>query len=126
MLEDLMKRNNISVGVIHGQVSLTKRSALVEEFQSTPEPRVLILQPRSASHGITLTAANVVVWWTPTPSVETYLQANDRVHRAGQDAPCTVIHLCGSPVEERFYKTLEHKGNLLDDLLGLYKDVLTL
>ena len=126
MLEDLMKRNNISVGVIHGQVSLTKRSALVEEFQSTSEPRVLILQPRSASHGITLTAANVVVWWTPTPSVETYLQANDRVHRAGQDAPCTVIHLCGSPVEERFYKTLEHKGNLLDDLLGLYKDVLTL
>lgn len=126
MLEDLMNRNNIPVGVIHGQVSLSKRSALVEEFQSTPEPRVLILQPRSASHGITLTAANVVVWWTPTPSVETYLQANDRVHRAGQDAPCTVIHLCGSPVEERFYKTLEHKGNLLDDLLGLYKDVLTL
>lgn len=126
MLEDLMNRNNIPVGVIHGQVSLSKRSALVDEFQSTPEPRVLILQPKSASHGITLTAANVVVWWTPTPSVETYLQANDRVHRAGQDAPCTVIHLCGSPVEERFYKTLEHKGNLLDDLLGLYKDVLTL
>jgi SNF2 family DNA or RNA helicase len=126
MLEGLLSRNNISYGVIQGGVSLSKRSALVDEFQNTPEPRVLILQPKSASHGITLTGANVVVWWSPTASSDTYLQANDRVHRAGQDAPCTVIRLCGSPVEERFYKTLEHKGNLLDDLLGLYKDVLTL
>ena len=126
MLEQFLIKKGISVGVISGSVSLTKRSALFEAFQTKDEPKVLVIQPRSASHGVTLTAANVVVWWSPTPSVETYLQANDRVHRAGQDAPCTVVHLSGSPVEDRFYKMLEHKGNLLDDLLGLYKEVLSL
>jgi hypothetical protein len=37
-----------------------------------------------------------------------------------------VIRLSGSPMEDRFYKMLEHKSNLLDDLLGLYKEVLSL
>ena len=125
MIKDHFDKQNIKSEVIHGGVSLNKRSLIFEDFQSTPDVRVLIIQPKSASHGVTLTAANVVVWWSPTPSVETYLQANDRVHRNGQDTPCTVVHLTGSPVEERFYKALEQKSNLLDNLLGLYKDILT-
>lgn len=125
MIEAYLLKHHIPTGVIDGSVSLKRRSELFEDFQTKAEPRVLVIQPKSASHGVTLTAANVVVWWSPTPSVETYIQANDRVHRAGQDEPCTVVHLCGAPVEERFYKMLEHKGNLLDDLLGLYKEVLT-
>lgn len=124
MLQEHLTKKGYKTDVIHGGVPLHKRSEVFTNFQTKPDPHVLIIQPRSASHGVTLTAANVVVWWSPTPSIETYIQANDRVHRAGQDTPCTVVHLCGSPVEERFYKTLEQKGNLLDDLLGLYKAVL--
>ena len=124
VLQDYLSKKGYSTDVIHGGVPLNRRSEIFSNFQTKPDPHILIIQPRSASHGVTLTAANVVVWWSPTPSVETYIQANDRVHRAGQDTPCTVVHLCGSPVEERFYKALEQKGNLLDGLLGLYKDVL--
>ena len=124
VLQDYLSKKGYSTDVIHGGVPLNRRSEIFNNFQTKPDPHILIIQPRSASHGVTLTAANVVVWWSPTPSVETYIQANDRVHRAGQDTPCTVVHLCGSPVEERFYKALEQKGNLLDGLLDLYKDVL--
>ena len=124
VLQEYLSKKGYSTDVIHGGVPLNRRSEIFSNFQTKPDPHILIIQPRSASHGVTLTAANVVVWWSPTPSVETYIQANDRVHRAGQDTPCTVVHLCGSPVEERFYKALEQKGNLLDGLLDLYKDVL--
>lgn len=123
-LEDFLTSRGYTVGVVHGGIPVHRRADIFEAFQTTPDPHVLIIQPRSASHGVTLTAANVIVWWSPTPSVETYLQANDRVHRAGQDSPCTVVHLTGSPVEDKFYKALEQKSNLLDDLLGLYKDIL--
>lgn len=124
VLQEYLSKKGYSTDVIHGGVPLNRRSEIFSNFQTKPDPHILIIQPRSASHGVTLTAANVVVWWSPTPSVETYIQANDRVHRAGQDTPCTVVHLCGSPVEERFYRALEQKGNLLDGLLDLYKDVL--
>ena len=124
MIEGFLTRKGYTVGVVHGGISVNKRVELFDQFQTTPNPHVLVIQPKSAAHGVTLTAANVIVWWSPTPSVETYAQANDRVHRNGQDTPCTVIHLSGSPVEERFYNTLERKGNLLDGLLNMYKDFL--
>lgn len=124
LLQDHLTKSGYTVDVIHGKVTPAKRTEVFDRFQTSPNPRVLVIQPRSASHGVTLTAANTIVWWNPTTSYETYIQANDRIHRAGQDAPCTVVHLTGSPVEERFYKALEHKGKMLDSIMDLYKEVL--
>lgn len=53
-------------------------------------------------------------------SVETYLQANARVHRQGQVNPVTVVHVQGSPVEENLYKMLEHKLDTHTKLVDLY------
>lgn len=124
ILADLMRSQKISCGVVHGGVSAGKRTEIFNEFQTTPDPHVLIIQPRAASHGVTLHAANVVVWWGPTTSVETYLQANARVHRAGQRNPCTVVHLQGSPVERHIYKMLGAKIDGQDNLMELYKNIL--
>ena len=66
-----------------------------------PDPTVLVIQPQSAAHGVTLTAANTVVWWGPTSSLETYAQANARVHRSGKDQKCTEEQLQSSNVEKR-------------------------
>jgi SNF2 family DNA or RNA helicase len=85
---------------------------------------VLIIQPQAAAHGVTLTAANVVVWFSPTTSAETYLQANARVHRAGQKNPCLVVHLCSSPVEKKLYKALEDRTLAQSTLLDMYKSLL--
>jgi len=126
MINDYLTKKGLTVDNINGKVPVSKRTEIFDRFQTTPDPRVLIIQPRSASHGVTLTAANTIVWWNPTTSYETYIQANDRIHRAGQDAPCTVVHLTGSPVEERFYKALEQKGKMLDSIMDLYKDILEL
>jgi len=111
-------KHKVSCEVIHGGVSAKKRTTIFEQFQKTKDPQVLVIQPQAAAHGVTLTAANTVCWFSPTTSAEAYLQANARVHRAGQRNPCLVVHLCSSPVERKLYKALEEKtmaqGNLLD------------
>ena len=85
---------------------------------------LIIIQPQAAAHGITLTAANTIVWFGPTPSVETYLQANARAHRNGQQHKVTVIMLQGSPAEEKMYKMLNSKIDHHMKLIDLYDEVL--
>lgn len=108
--------------VIHGGVPSSKRNEVFKAFQEQPDPRVLIIQPAAAAHGVTLHAANTVVWWGPITSFEIYAQANARVHRAGQKNPCLVVHLQGSPAERRLYEALSSKGDTHFDLMDLYKD----
>lgn len=124
ILAEKLTKDKITNAVINGDVSANKRTAIFNEFQTTPDPRVLIIQPQAAAHGVTLTAANTIVWWGPVPSLETYAQANARVHRSGQKHPSTVVQLHGSPVEERVYKMLDQKINVHTKMIDLYKEVL--
>ena len=125
-IQAFLSKHNITNDTINGSVALKKRSELVEKFQKSTEPHVLIIQPQAASHGITLHAANTIVWWSPIPSLEYYLQANARVHRAGQKNPCAVVHLMGSGVEKQLYKRLQNKKEDQEGLLALYKNVIGL
>jgi SNF2 family DNA or RNA helicase len=118
-----LKSNNISCEVIHGGIPVNKRTQIFADFQATSSPQVLVIQPQAAAHGVTLHAANVVVWWGPITSTETYLQANARVHRAGQRNPCTVVHIQGSPAEKRVYKMLSEKMDVHTRLIDLYKNI---
>ena len=81
-----------------------------------------MIQPQAASHGVTLHAANVVVFWSPVMSVETYIQCCARVDRAGQKNKMTVVHLQGSPVEQKIYKMLQGKIDTHTKLVDLYKE----
>jgi SNF2 family DNA or RNA helicase len=123
IIAEELKAKSISCEVIHGGISATKRTEIFAKFQTEENPHVLVIQPQAAAHGVTLHAANVVVWWGPITSIETYLQANARVHRAGQRNPCTVVHIQGSPVEKRIYKMLSEKVDIHTRLIDLYKNI---
>lgn len=116
--------DGISAEIIRGDVPVTRRTDIFKRFQETPEPKVLIIQPQSAAHGVTLTAADTVVWWGPTSSLETYAQANARVHRAGQRHPSVVIRLQGSNAEKHVYKMLDNKNDIHTKIVDLYKELL--
>ena len=60
----------------------------------------------------------------PTSSLETYAQANARVHRSGQKHPCTVVQLEGSNVEKYIYSLLDKRINVHTQMIDLYKNVL--
>ena len=124
ILTDKLRNDGITTEVIRGDVPVTRRTDIFKRFQTTNEPRVLVIQPQSAAHGVTLTAANTVVWWGPTPSLETYAQANARVHRSGQKHPCTVVQLQGSAVEQRVYSLLDNRIDVHTKMIDLYKEIL--
>ena len=125
-IKEHLDKEGITNEVIHGGVSAGRRTEIFSDFQYKPEPQVLIIQPKAASHGVTLHAANTIVWFGPITSVETYLQANARVHRAGQKNPCTVVHLVGSDVERKVYKGLQDKTLSQATLLEMYKNEINL
>jgi hypothetical protein len=89
--------------------------------QEQNDIKVLIIQPQAASHGVTLTAANTVVFWSPVMSVETYLQCIARIDRVGQVNSMTVVHLQGSEVERKVYQMLQGKVDSHEKLVDLYK-----
>ena len=117
-------KDGITTEIIRGDVSAPKRTEIFRRFQKTSDPKVLVIQPQAAAHGVTLTAANTVVWWGPTSSLETYAQANARVHRAGQDHKCTVVQLEGSYIEKRVYSLLDNRIDVHTKMIDLYKEIL--
>ena len=118
-----LTKEGITSEAIHGGVSARKRTEIFDSFQKKPDIQVLVIQPQAASHGVTLHAANTIVWFGPITSTETYLQANARVYRAGQKNPCTVVHLVGSDVERKLYKALASRTLAQDTLLAMYKEM---
>lgn len=124
LIKDHLANRGIHTTFIHGDVSPAKRGDIIKDFQENPDTKVIVIQPQAASHGITLTAASSVIWFGPTSSVDTYLQANARAHRKGQDTKVTVFMLQGSPAEQRMYDMLDKRIDSHEDLISLYKEVL--
>lgn len=122
LLEKHLTKNNITCEVINGSVSVNKRSDVVKQFQEQPDPKVLIIQPQAASHGLTLTAADTIIWYAPCTSVETYLQANARIDRPGQVNPMTIVHIRGSQVESRLYSMLQNNVAGHKEIIDLYQE----
>lgn len=122
LLHAFLIKNKISCDVISGSVSVNKRSEIIKQFQNSPDPHVLVIQPQAASHGLTLTAANTIIWYAPVTSVETYLQANARIDRPGQYNPMTIVHIKGSEVEARLYTMLRSNINNHKKIIDLYND----
>jgi SNF2 family DNA or RNA helicase len=124
ILSKKLQDDGFTVAIINGDVPAHKRAEIFKAFQDTPNPRILIIQPQAAAHGVTLTAADTVIWWGPTPSLETYAQANARAHRAGQRHPVTVVRLQGSNAEKHLYKMLDNRIEDHVKLVELYKNLL--
>jgi SNF2 family DNA or RNA helicase len=124
LLKTYLDSKGISCEIINGSVSATRRAELVKEFQTKPNPHVLLIQPKAASHGLTLTAADTIVWYAPTTSVETYLQANARIDRPGQKCNMTIMHIIGSPVESKVYQLLRSNIDDHEKIIDLYRQEL--
>jgi SNF2 family DNA or RNA helicase len=124
IVADYLTREGFTNEVICGDVPPKTRTAITDRFQRQQDPRVLVMQPQSTSHGLTLTAADTMVFWSPVTSVETYIQCIGRIDRVGQQNPMTVVHLQSSDVEKQVYRMLQGKVDSHMKLVDLYKQVL--
>lgn len=117
-----LTKEGIGHAVVSGSTPITERSSIFNTFQNTGKYKVLLAHPQCLAHGITLTAASVVVWVAPTTSLEIYEQANARIRRIGQKHKQLVLHLQSTPVERRIYKLLQNNQQVQDAFLGMFAD----
>lgn len=109
---------------IYGSTPHGQRSESIRQFQDG-DLNVLVIQPQSTAHSVTLTAANTVVWYSLIPSNEFYSQANHRIIRIGQMRGQLIIRLTGCPAETRLIKILDGKGEQSTDLLQSFEEFLS-
>lgn len=115
-------RKDFTVETVHGGTSKTDRDRIFGEFQRGLDPRVLVANASTMSHGLTLTAATTIVWYAPVHSNETYEQACARVRRPGQTRTTVIVHIAGTDVERRVYKRLQYKQSMQGVLLDMMKE----
>lgn len=108
------------VCMVHGDT--THRDQIFNAFQNTTKYKVMVAHPACMAHGITLTAANMEIWFGPIASYETYEQACARIRRTGQAHRQSIIHLFGSPVERKIYRLLKNRAIKQEALLTLFED----
>ncbi len=114
-------RKHFTVETVYGQTSHTERSRIFKDFQQAANPRVIVADARTMSHGLSLTRANTIIWFGPTTSTETYLQANERIPRPGQKLSTHIVHIESTPVERAIYDRLRKRTSMQGALLDLLK-----
>lgn len=115
-------RKDWAVEVVHGGTSKNERDQIFSNFQRGFDPRVLVANAATMSHGLTLTAATTIVWYAPVHSNEIYEQACARVRRPGQTKTTVIVHIAGTDVERRVYKRLQDKQSMQGLLLEMMKE----
>lgn len=109
------------VAIIHGETPKADRDKAFIGFQRSQSPRILVAHPATMAHGLTLTAADTIVWAAPITSLEIYEQANARITRSGQVNHTHIVHVWSSPVEKYVYDRLRRKAKMQGALLDMFK-----
>ena len=117
LIEPVLTQVGIGFNRLDG--STRDRAAVVEQFQSSDGPPVMLISLKAGGTGLNLTAADHVFlcdpWWNP--AVED--QAADRAHRIGQERPVMIYRLVAAEtVEERILELQQRKRSLGEAALG--------
>jgi len=121
-LSEILTGAKIDHAVVHGDIG--NRGDLFNQFQNTDKFKVLLAHPQCVAHGLTLTAADTIIWYMPITSLEIYEQANARITRVGQKHKQKILHLQSTPVEKKIYALLQRKQKVQDTLLEMLSDAM--
>lgn len=118
-LSPILEKAGIEHAVVHGGVASNERSQIFRLFQQTDKYKALLAHPACVAHGLTLTAADLIIWYMPITSLDIYDQANARISRIGQKHRQQVVHFQSTPVERKIYGLLRTKSNVQAQLLTM-------
>ena len=108
-----------SVVSYYGLTPQDERQDNIRRFQSNPECRFMVGTPSTGGYGITLTAANTVIYYSNGYDLEKRLQSEDRAHRIGQKKNVTYIDIIAEDtVDDKIVKSLRKKINIASEVLG--------
>ena len=109
-----------AVATYYGDTKQDERQQIVDTFQDKASPlRFFVGQPRTGGYGITLTAANTVIYYSNSYDLEIRLQSEDRAHRIGQKNKVTYIDLVSpDTIDVKILEALRCKIDLAGKVLG--------
>ena len=108
-----------SVVDYYGLTPQDERQDNIRKFQSDPRCRFIVGTPATGGYGITLTAANTVIYYSNGYDLEKRLQSEDRAHRIGQTKSVTYVDIMAEEtVDEKIVKALRKKINIASEVLG--------
>jgi SNF2 family DNA or RNA helicase len=109
-----------SVACYYGGTQQDDRQDIVNRFQDKRDPlRFFVGQPKTGGYGITLTAANTVIYYSNSYDLEIRLQSEDRAHRIGQTNKVTYIDLVSpNTIDEKILTALRSKIDIAGEVLG--------
>jgi len=108
-----------SVVDYYGLTPQDERQPNIKKFQDDPRCRFLVGTPSTGGYGITLTAANTVIYYSNGYDLEKRLQSEDRAHRIGQKKNVTYVDIIAeNTVDEKIVKALRDKINIASQVLG--------
>jgi SNF2 family DNA or RNA helicase len=122
-ISTMLKAQKIDFAEVTGDTPHGARTEIFNQFQGTTKYKVLNAHPECMSHGLTLTAADTIIWFGPVTKLETYEQANARITRVGQAHKQQVIRLIATPAERVLYKRLALKEDLQHNVLDILADI---
>lgn len=103
-----------AVVAYHGGVNNDDRKAAKEAFQKG-DARFFVGQPHSGGMGLTLTAANTVIYYSNDFSLEARLQSEDRAHRIGQNRAVNYVDIeCRGTLDTKVIEALRAKKDLAE------------
>ncbi len=109
-----------SVVQYYGAIHTDERQKNIERFQDPQSPfRFFVGNPQTGGYGITLTAANTVIYYSNGYDLEKRLQSEDRAHRIGQKKSVTYIDLIAEKtIDEKIVKALRKKIDIASQIMG--------
>jgi SNF2 family DNA or RNA helicase len=122
-VSEFLTSKKIDHASVSGDTSAKERGNIFSDFQETARYKVLLAHPACCAHGLTLTAADTVIWFAPVPSLEIYEQANARIRRIGQKHKQQVLHYQGTPAERKIYKLLKGHADVQSRLLEMFAEL---
>ena len=103
----------------YGDTSDEERNKIVKDFQQGSNLRFFVGNPATAGYGLTLTEANLVVYYANDFNLETRIQSEDRAHRIGQKNNVTYIDLISEgTIDEKIVEALRNKIDIGAKVLG--------
>ena len=113
-----------SVASFYGLTSVSRREKVLDDFQDEDsELRFFVSNPHTGGRGLTLTAADTMIFYSNSYDLELRLQAEDRIHRIGQANRCTYVDLVvPGTVDEKILESLRKKVKISNEVLGEVKE----
>lgn len=112
--------SDYSCEIVNGDVTPTRRNEIFRRFREDKDPHVLLCHPQVMSHGLTLTEADMLIFYAPIYSNDQDQQVTERINRPGQTRPMTIVRIGGNSLEWQIYQQVEGRKVSQQSILDLY------